>query len=98
MIKIAKEELLESLKYGYIEYKQCVSSGSDEIDLAHVKGYCVTLEQILSAYGGVTSDEMMRIKRPIIGDVSLRRKKREKGQNHSKVNYDIPTIYRKQFD
>jgi len=93
-MNIPKNELLESLKLGYIEYKDSVNSGSTAEDLAHVKGYCVTLEQILSAYGGVTTEEMMKIKQPIIGKVSLRRGKKK---NHN-VDYDVPTIFRKQFD
>ncbi len=51
----------------------------------------MTIEQILASYGGITSTEMLAIKKPIIGDVSLRRKK-------PKVNYDIPTIVRNQKD
>jgi len=36
----------------------------------------------------------MEIKRPIIGDISLRR-----GKNKNKgIDYDIPTIFRKQLD
>ena len=97
-IQIETEELLESLKLGYIEYKQCLASGSDEVDLAHVKGYCGTIEQILSAYGGVTSKQMMEIKRPIIGEISLRRKKKDRKKEDTSIDYDIPTIYRKQLN
>jgi len=91
MIQIAKNELLESLKLGYQEYKDSVVDGADAVDLAHVKGYCVTIEQILSAYGGVTVEEMMEIKRPIIGEVSLRRAKKK----NINIDYDVPTIFRK---
>jgi len=94
MIKIPKEELIESLKLGYTEYKDCVASGSDAVDLAHIKGYCVTLEQILSAYGAVSKETMLEIKRPIIGDVSLRRAKKQ----DANINFDVPTIFRKQFN
>ena len=94
MIQIPKDELLESLKIGYMEYKESVANGSDAVDLAHIKGYCTTIEQILNAYGGVSSEEIIEIKQPIIGDVSLRRgKKKNKG-----IDYDIPTIFRKQLD
>jgi len=94
MIQIPIDELLDSLKLGYTEYKKCVASGSDEVDLAHIKGYCTTIEQILSAYGNVSKEKMLDIKRPIIGEVSLRRgKKKNMG-----VNYDIPTIFRNQFE
>jgi len=93
MIQIPKEELLESLRAGYQEYKDCVANGADEVDLAHVKGFCTTIEQILNAYGGVSSEEMMKIKRPIIGEISLRRAKDKK--NNVDIDYDIPTIFRK---
>ena len=91
MIQIPKVELLESLKLGYIEYKECVADGADEVDLAHVKGYCVTIEQILSAYGQVSKEEMLEIKRPIIGNVSLRRKTK----NGFETNLDEPTVFRR---
>ena len=91
MIQIPKDELLESLKLGYTEYKECLSNGNDKEDLAHIKGYCVTIEQILAAYGGVTKEEMIDIKQPIIGNISLRRKK----QNLINEDYDVPTIFRR---
>jgi len=94
MIQIPKDELLESLKLGYTEYRDCVANGSDSVDLAHIKGYCVTIEQILSAYGGVSKEIIMEIKKPIIGDISLRRGKKK----NSSTDYDVPTIFRKQFD
>lgn len=96
MIQIPKEELLESLKYGYIEYKESVADGAGEVDLAHIKGFCTTIEQILAVYGGVTLEEMMKIKRPIIGEVSLRRKKKITKSN-AEVDYEIPTIFRKKL-
>jgi len=92
MIQIPKNELLESLKVGYQEYKDSVANGSNAVDLAHVKGYCTTIEQILSAYGGVSAEEMMEIKRPIIGEISLRRGKNE----NMNIDYDVPTFFRKQ--
>ena len=94
MIQIPKEELLESLKMGYNEYKDCIGTGADEVDLAHVKGFCTTLEQILSAYGDVSLEEILEIKRPIIGEVSLRRKKKTEESN-DEIDYEIPTIFRK---
>ena len=62
MIHIPKEELFESLKHGYIEYKNGVANGIDEIDLADIKGFCTTIEQISSAYGNVTHEEIVGIK------------------------------------
>ena len=95
MIQIPKEELLESLKMGYNEYKDCIGTGADEVDLAHVKGFCTTLEQILSAYGNVTLEEILEIKRPIIGEISLRRRKRKIEESNDEIDYEIPTIFRK---
>ncbi len=40
------------------------------------KSFCTTIEQILSVYGSVTKDEIIEIKNPIIGDISLRRKRK----------------------
>lgn len=91
MIEIPKSELMESLKLGYLEYKECVRDGVDEVDLAHVKGYCTTIEQILSAYGQVSKEEILDIKRPIIGTVSLRRNTK----NGLDANLDEPTIFRR---
>ncbi len=91
VMQIPVDDFLDSLKSGYEEYRDCLAQGHDEEDLGHIKGFCVTIEQILASYGGITSSEMLEIKKPIIGNISLRRKK-------AKTNYDIPTFIRKQKD
>jgi len=91
IMQIPVDDLLDSLKSGYEEYRDCLANGHDDEDLGHIKGFCVTIEQILASYGGIKSTEMLEIKRPIIGDTSLRRKK-------PKVNYNIPTIFRNKKD
>ena len=96
-MQIPVNDLLESLREGYIEYKKALEGNADADDLGHIKGFCVTIEKILSAYGGVTSATMMEIKRPIIGDISLRRKKRLEKSNEE-VDYEIPTFLRKSKD
>jgi hypothetical protein len=88
IIQIPVSDLLLSLEEGYKDYKQSLANDNGEVDLAHVKGYCTTIEQILGVYGGVTSAEMMEIKNPILGNISLRRKKH--------VDLDTPTFIRKQ--
>ena len=88
IMQIPVKDLLESLKSGYEEYRDCLANGNDEEDLGHIKGFCVTIEQILASYGGVTSTEMLEIKQPIIGNVSMKRKK-------PKINYDEPAYLRK---
>ena len=93
-IEIPLEELLESLKEGYLEYKKCVEDGADAEDLAHVKGFCTTVEQILAAYGGITKEAMMAIKEPIIGDVSLRRKAQNTKIDMG-ADFEQPTIFRR---
>jgi len=90
IMQIPVNDFLDSLKSGYEEYKTCLEKGHDENDLSHVKGFCVTIEQILASYGGVTSVEMMDIKRPILGNISLRRK--------DIIDYDKPTYIRRQKD
>ena len=97
MIQIPKDELLESLKLGYTEYRDSLANGNDKEDLAHIKGYCVTIEQILAAYGGVTKEEMLEIKQPIIGNISLRRAEK---QQPDMINVDLntPSVFRKKID
>ena len=91
IIQIPVSDLLDSLKSGYEEYRDCLEKGHDEEDLAHIKGFCTTIEQILASYGKVTKAEILDVKRPIIGNISLRRKP-------AKVDYNIPTFIRKQKD
>ena len=96
-MEIPVDELLESLKEGYLEVKECLENGSDAEDLAHVKGFCVTIEQILSAYSGVTKEEMLAIKEPIIGSLSLRRKTKDSNTIiDMNADFDTPTVLRRQ--
>ena len=88
IMEIPVNDLLRSLEVGYKDYKESLKNDTGVEDLAHVKGYCTTIEQILVAYGEVTSSEIMELKNPIIGNISLRRKKL--------VDYDTPTYIRKQ--
>jgi len=94
MIQVPKNEVLESLKEGYFEVKNCLENGSSAEDIAHVKGFCVTIEQLLSAYGNVSKEEMEAIKEPIIGSLSLRRKSDKKGLEN--INLEEPTIFRRE--
>ena len=90
MMQIPVDELLESLKVGYEEYKRVMEDHpEDKEDVGQVKAFCTTIEQMLAAYGDVSVDEMMEIKRPIIGEVSLRRKKRTQD-----IDLETPTIFR----
>ena len=97
MMQIPKEELLESLKEGYIEVKVCLENAADAEELAHVKGFCRTIEQILAAYGGVTEEEILIIKEPIIGGISVKRRDNEdkKSAIDMNVDFDTPTILRR---
>ena len=89
--EISKEDIFESLKLGYVEYRDCLSAGNTTEDLAHVAGYCNTLEQLLTAYGNVTAEEITIIIKPIIGDIYLRRIQ----QVDTDIDYDVPTVFRK---
>ena len=91
IMQIPVKDLLESLKSGYEEYRDCLANGNDEEDLGHIKGYCTTIEQILAAYGKITSSKMLEIKNPIIGNVSL-------GRKEPPINYDEPAYLRKLQD
>ena len=91
VMQIPVDDLLDSLKSGYEEYRSCLEKNHDEEDLAHIKGFCTTIEQILASYGKVTKAEMLDVKRPILGNISLKRKAPE-------VDYSIPTYIRKQQD
>jgi len=91
IMQIPVSDFLDSLKSGYEEYKIALENNHDESDLSHIKGFCTTIEQILASYGGVTKVEMLDIKKPIIGNISLRRKE-------PAVDYDVPTYKRKQQD
>ena len=88
IMQIPVSDMLQALEDGYKDYKKSLADDTGAEDLAHIKGFCTTIEQILLAYGDVSSAEMMEIKNPIIGNVSLSRKR--------VVNYDIPTFLRKQ--
>jgi len=90
-MQIPVKDLLESLKSGYEEYRDCLAKGNDEEDLGQIKGFCVTIEQILASYSEVSSAEMLEIKKPIIGNISLRRK-------DPMIDYDEPSYLRKQRD
>ena len=95
VMKIPVDELLESLHSGYMEYKRVIEEHpEDREDVGKVAGFCTTIEQILAAYGNVGVDEMMKIKRPVIGEISLRRKSQKK----EIVDLETPTIFRKRQD
>jgi len=96
-MEIPVDDLLESLKEGYLEVKECLENGVDAEDLAHVKGFCVTIEQILAAYGNVTKEEMLAIKEPIIGSISLRRKTKENSKIDLNATFVQPTIIRREL-
>ena len=54
------------------------------------------MEQILSSYGKVTDAEIEAIKEPIIGTVTLTRRK--KGLKISNIDLETPAIFRRQQD
>lgn len=95
MIQIPVEELLDSLKEGYTEYKKCAANGNDEVDLAHIKSFCTTIEQILRAYGDIAPEEIRKIKEPIIGNISLGRKKKNSTKIDLEADLEEPTIFRR---
>lgn len=95
MMQIPTKEILSSLEDGYKEYKKSKAEGKSEVILAHIKGFCTTLEQIVSAYGGVTIEEIMKIKEPILGRESLRMNEGKENKIDLSADFDEPTIFRK---
>ena len=95
MMQIPTQEMLQSLEEGYKEYKKSKTEGESEVILAHIKGFCTTLEQILSAYGGVSAEEMTKIKEPILGNESLRMNDGKEKKIDLNADFDEPTIFRK---
>ena len=88
IMQIPISDFLGSLKGGYEEYRDCLEKNHDKEDLAHIKGFCTTIEQILLSYGEVSKVEILDMKKSIIGNISLKRKA-------PSVDYDIPTFIRK---
>ena len=95
MMQIPTQEMLLSLEEGYKEYKKSKAEGRSEIILAHIKGFCTTLEQILSVYGGVSAEEMIKIKEPILGNESLLMNEGKGNKIDLSADFDEPTIFRK---
>ena len=95
IVKIPVEELLESLRLGYIDYKECVSNKINEIDLVYTETFCVTLEEILTSYSEITMAEIKVLKRSILKDISSVRT--EDRKLPIDIDYDIPTIFRQKF-
>lgn len=95
MMQIPTQDILISLEEGYKEYKKSKAEGNSEVTLAHIKGFCTTLEQLLSAYGGVSVEEMMKIKEPILGNESLRMNESKEKKIDLNADFDEPTIFRK---
>jgi len=95
MMQIPTQEMLLSLEEGYKEYKKSKVEGRSEIILAHIKGFCTTLEQILSVYGGVSAEEMIKIKEPILGNESLLMNEGKGNKIDLSADFDEPTIFRK---
>ena len=90
MMSIPIAEMFASLEQGYIEFKTSKETGSNPADLAHIQGFCTVIEQILNVYGGVTAEEIKKIKIPIIGNVPMMRKIIDMEED-----LDKPTIFRR---
>ena len=73
ILEIPLSELIESLKLGYKEYKEALMQKNDLEDIGYLRGYCITLERILQAYGEMTTEEISTIKKAVLGDVEIKR-------------------------
>lgn len=95
MLQIPVEEIVESLVHGYHEYKIAKENGHSSIDLAHIKGFCTTMEQILEIWGSFSDEEIKKIKAPILGDENLNRKKSEQIIVNQDTNLETPAYLRR---
>lgn len=66
------KDLLDGLKFSYLQYKASKSSGST-VNIAYTQGYCIALEDILEVHFGVTTNKIREIKKDILGNISLDR-------------------------
>lgn len=64
------EDLLDSLKFSYLEYKEC-KNNDNSINTAYKQGYCIALEDILEVSFGVPTLKIIEIRKSILGDVTL---------------------------
>lgn len=87
MISIKDDEFTHNLKIKYEIFKEH-SKNSEEEELLYIRGYCRALEQIAIVFGDFTEEQIADIKRPIIGNISMRQEK--------KVDLDQPTYLRQE--
>lgn len=66
------EDLLDSLKFSYLEYKECKSK-DNRVNTAYKQGYCIALEDILEVSFKVPSHKIIEMRKLILGDVTLDR-------------------------
>ncbi|EDZ63308.1 hypothetical protein SMGD1_2057 [Sulfurimonas gotlandica GD1] len=71
-MKTDTEDLLDSLKFSYIQYKACTSN-DNAVNTAYTQGYCIALEDILEVHFGVTPNKIIEIRKSILGDNPLGR-------------------------
>lgn len=86
MVKISREEVAYNLELKYEKYKDFLHNGSEK-DLIYTKGYCRALEQISMIFGDFSEEEIIEIKKPIIGNISM--------VQEEEVDLDTPTYLRK---
>ena len=96
IMKIPVKDLCKSLEDGYREYKSTALTSQDKLEIGHLRGYCRTIEQILNIYGSLTEEDIVNIKKPILGNTSMKfSEKQKKFSDESRhIDYDIPTCFR----
>lgn len=83
-----KEAMLTSLKEGYMELKKYLDI-DDELEVAHIKGYCGALEQMIVICHIAKQEEVKELRRSIVGTVTMALKR--------KVNLDEPSYLRRKY-
>lgn len=94
---IPVKDIVESLVYGYHEYKIAKENGHSRTDLAHIKGFCTTMEQILEIWGSFSDEEIKKIKAPILGDENLNRKQNEQIIVSQDTDLETPAYLRRKI-
>lgn len=67
-----KDDLLDSLKFSYIQYKQSIND-NNPVKVTYTQGYSIALEDILNAYYGVQDETIEELRKDFLGETPLER-------------------------
>jgi hypothetical protein len=87
MVDLTREDIIQNLQIRYEKYKIFLNTNNEK-DLLYTQGYCRALEQIALVFAGFTEEEIISIKKPIIGNINMFK--------NEEVDLDQPTYLRQQ--